>query len=81
MSSVDYGKYKENKIKRILREHESTQINAESLDLKPLGHLSELIIKIQKLFSFYSSNCDDPEVKSIIKDELDRLLRDALLSS
>jgi len=32
--------------------------------------------KVQKLFSFFSQN-DDLELKHILKDEIDRLLRDA----
>ena len=42
------------------------------------NQLTETLVNAKKLFSFYSSHEDDPELRAIIKEEIDRLLSDAL---
>jgi hypothetical protein len=86
MSSVDYGKFKENKIKGILGRHymmvDETAVGgcAQDDSIKDTAKSATLenhLLKIQKLFNFYSQN-EDADLKAIIKEEIERLLRDAL---
>lgn len=39
--------------------------------------MNDTLLKVQKLFAFYTQN-DDKELQTIIKDEIDRLLWDAI---
>ncbi|CDW86009.1 UNKNOWN [Stylonychia lemnae] len=80
LSSVDYGKFKKDKIKSILKHHNNSVTQNSIFENQNNNNLLETIDKIEKLFNFFSSN-DDLELKSILKEEIDRLLRDAKYQS
>eukprot|EP00347_Sterkiella_histriomuscorum_P012309 403369082 len=87
LSSVDYGKIKKSKIKSILRKHQETNLTQNSMmnstlqrenevQSRPHNQLSTTLSKITKLFNFFNVN-EDPEIKEILQEEIDRLLRDS----
>jgi hypothetical protein len=77
---VEYGRYRERKLKS------NTQFNdsATSSNYEPIENqtITDKLIKIMKLFNVFASTTDEDQAfRSIMKSEIDNLLKDSLTMS
>lgn len=78
LSSVDYGKHKDKKLFMLQATAANDESKISEHSMQKEASLPQILKKLQKLFGFYCANDDDIELKSILKDEIDRLFKDSI---